>query len=127
MLIVPILSVLDTVTGDSMGGISADDTNGVSKLESKLAKLEQTQETMKAVNTYYRKNKTLDGCPHLSTEQIEKLKEAMSGSWRSSPKPFESYLDHSQEKRHDFGYFLGRLVLPRPILVLNLYRSQISK
>ena len=48
MLIVPILSVLDTVTGDSMGGISADDTNGVSKLESKFAKLEQTQETMKA-------------------------------------------------------------------------------
>ena len=29
---------------------------------------------MKAVNAYYRKNKTLDGCPHLSTEQIETLK-----------------------------------------------------
>ena len=65
--------------------------NAVSKLESKLAKLEQAQETMKAVNAYYRKNKTLDGCPHLSTEQIEKLKEAMSGSYRANPKPFESY------------------------------------
>ena len=48
-------------------------------------------QTMKAVNTYYRKNKTLDGCPHLSTEQIEKLKASMSGSYRANPKPFESY------------------------------------
>ena len=46
---------------------------------------------MKAVNAYYRKNKTLDGCPHLSTEQIEKLKASMSGSYRANPKPFESY------------------------------------
>ena len=29
---------------------------------------------MKAVNAYYRKHKTLDGCPHLSPEQLEKLK-----------------------------------------------------
>ena len=46
---------------------------------------------MKAVNAYYRKNKTLDGCPHLSAEQTEKLKAAMSGSYRANPKPFESY------------------------------------
>ena len=77
-----------------MGGISADDPNAVSKLESKLAKLETLQETMKAVNTYYRKNKTLDGCPHLSTEQIEKLKASMSGSYRANPKPFELSLIH---------------------------------
>ena len=46
---------------------------------------------MKAVNAYYRKNKTLDGCPHLSPEQIEKLKASMSGSYRANPKSFESY------------------------------------
>ena len=86
-----IQGLLDKIRSTGMGGISADDPNAVSKLESKLAKLEQTQETMKAVNAYYRKNKTLDGCPHLSTEQIEKLKEAMSGSYRANPKPFESY------------------------------------
>ncbi|NBH19476.1 DUF4316 domain-containing protein [Clostridiaceae bacterium] len=86
-----IQGLLDKIRSTGMGGISADDPNAVSKLESKLAKLEQAQETMKAVNAYYRKHKTLDGCPHLSTEQIEKLKEAMSGSYRANPKPFESY------------------------------------
>ena len=86
-----IQGLLDKIRSTGMGGISADDPNAVSKLESKLAKLEQAQETMKAVNAYYRKNKTLDGCPHLSTEQIEKLKASMSGSYRANPKPFESY------------------------------------
>ena len=86
-----IQGLLDKIRSTGMGGISADDPNAVSKLESKLAKLEQAQETMKAVNAYYRKHKTLDGCPHLSTEQIERLKEAMSGSYRANPKPFESY------------------------------------
>ena len=83
--------MLDKIRSTGMGGISADDPNAVSKLESKLAKLEALQETMKAVNAYYRKHKTLDGCPHLSPEQIEKMKASMSGSWRGNPKPFESY------------------------------------
>ena len=69
-----IQGLLVKICSTGMGGISADALNAVSKLESKLAKLEQAQETMKAVNAYYRKNKTLDGCPHLSTEQIETLK-----------------------------------------------------
>ena len=86
-----IQGLLDKIRSTGMGGISADDPNTVSKLESKLAKLEQAQETMKAVNAYYRKHKTLDGCPHLSPEQIEKLKASMSGSYRANPKPFESY------------------------------------
>ncbi len=86
-----IQGLLDKIRSTGMGGISADDPNAVSKLESKLAKLETLQETMKAVNAYYRKNKTLDGCPHLSPEQIEKLKASMSGSYRANPKPFESY------------------------------------
>ena len=86
-----IQGLLDKIRSTGMGGISADDPNAVSKLESKLAKLEQAQETMKAVNAYYRKHKTLDGCPHLSPEQIEKLKMSMSGSYRANPKPFESY------------------------------------
>ena len=86
-----IQGLLDKIRSTGMGGISADDPDAVSKLESKLAKLETLQETMKAVNAYYRKNKTLDGCPHLSPEQTEKLKASMSGSYRANPKPFESY------------------------------------
>ena len=35
---------------------------------------------MKAVNAYYRKHKTLDGCPHLPPEELEKLKADMASS-----------------------------------------------
>ena len=33
----------------------------------------------------------LDGCALLSPDQIEKLKASMASSWRSDPRPFESY------------------------------------
>lgn len=56
---------------------------------------------MKSVNAYYRKHKTLDGCPHLSAETIEKLKAGMAGSWRTEPKPFESYeLSNNNQEIH---------------------------
>ena len=60
-----------------MGGISADDPDAVKKLTAKLEKLTKTQETMKAVNAYYRKHKSLEGCPELDSEAIEKLKKRM--------------------------------------------------
>lgn len=71
--------------------ITAGDPEAVEKLKNKLANLEKAQETMKAVNAFYRKHKTLDGCPNLSWEQIEKLKSSMNDSWRNDPRPFESY------------------------------------
>ncbi|EQF41394.1 yodL-like family protein [Clostridioides difficile CD169] len=74
-----------------MGGISADDPQAVQKLEKKLENLEKSQETMKAVNAYYRKHKTLDGCPHLSPEQLEKLKADMASSWHLGDKPFATW------------------------------------
>ena len=86
-----IQGLLSKIRSTGMGGISADDPQAVSKLQSKLAKREALQETMKAVNAYYRKHKTVDGCPHLTPEQIEKMKASMSGDWRANPKPFESY------------------------------------
>ena len=61
-----------------MGGISADDPQAVPKLESKLAGLEKLQEKMKAINAYFRKHKTLDGCPGLSPEQGQKLVAGMA-------------------------------------------------
>lgn len=73
------------------GIITAGDPEAVEKLKNKLANLEKAQETMKAVNAFYRKHKTLDGCPNLSWEQIEKLKSSMNDSWRNDPRPFESY------------------------------------
>lgn len=86
-----IQGLLDKIRSTGMGGISADDPQAVQKLEKKLAGLEQLQEKMKAVNAYYRKHKTLDGCPHLSPESIEKVKAGMSNGWRVDDKPYPSW------------------------------------
>ena len=42
--------------------ISSDDPLAVEKLTKKLDTLQKAQDTMKAVNAYYRKHKTLTGC-----------------------------------------------------------------
>ena len=86
-----IQSLLDKIRGTGLGGISADEPDAIGKLEAKLDRLEAFQDRMKAVNAYYRKHKTLDGCPHLSAGEIEKLKAEMAHSWRAQPKPYESY------------------------------------
>lgn len=46
---------------------------------------------MKRVNAYYRKHKTLDGCPDLSPEQISKLQAEMAKDWHMADKPFLSW------------------------------------
>ena len=84
--------LLDKIRGVGKGGISADDPEAIHKLRVKLTNLQVEQERMKTVNAWYRKHKTLDGCPELSWEQIEKLKAAMARSRRKDPKPYESYV-----------------------------------
>lgn len=86
-----IQGLLDKIRSTGMGGISADDPQAVQKLEAKLEKLQSSQDTMKAVNAYYRKHKTLDGCPNLSAETIEKLKAGMSQQWHVEDKPYPSW------------------------------------
>ena len=86
-----IQDLLDKIRSTGMGGISADDPQAVQKLEKKLAGLEKAQETMKAVNAYYRKHKTLDGCPHLSAESIEKMKADMASQWHIEDKPYPTW------------------------------------
>ena len=54
-------------------------------------KKKELQEKMKAANAYYRKNKTLDGCPVLTQEQIDSLKEKMQKDWHYEDKPFATY------------------------------------
>ena len=82
---------LDKIQSTGMGGISADDRDAQTKLEAKLDGLMQSQETMKAVNAYYRKHKTLDGCPDLSQDTINKLKVTMSRHYREGAPPFPSW------------------------------------
>ncbi|HHJ3831208.1 TPA: YodL domain-containing protein [Enterococcus faecium] len=86
-----IQGLLDKIRSTGMGGISADDPQAVSKLEKKLEKLEASQELMKAVNAYYRKHGTLDGCPHLIERGIENLKADMASGWHYEKKPFQSW------------------------------------
>ena len=86
-----IQGLLDKIRSTGMGGISADDPQAIQKLEAKLEKLQAAQDTMKAVNAYYRKHKTLDGCPNLSAESIEKMKAEMSSQWHIEDKPYPSW------------------------------------
>lgn len=67
--------------------IKADDKNAISKLEEKLASLQKKQEDMKAVNAYYRKNKTLEGCPGISSEVADEFMKDTT----PCKKPFSSY------------------------------------
>ena len=86
-----IQGLLDKIRSTGMGGIRQDDPRAIPKLQKKLAGLEKAQETMKAVNAYYRKHGTLDGCPHLSPENLENLKADMASGWHYEKKPFQSW------------------------------------
>lgn len=50
------------------------DSKYFGKLRQKLERLENLQDIMRETNAYYRKEKTLDGCPCLSLDDIEKIK-----------------------------------------------------
>lgn len=70
--------------------ISSDDPEAVAKLTEKLEGLKQSQEFMKAVNTYYKKNGTCQGFPGLSDEEAAKLESGMEyHPW--DKKPFASF------------------------------------
>lgn len=86
-----IQSILDRISKCGTDAIKSSDERAIEKLELKIERLTEAQDTMKAVNAYYRKNKTLDGCPDLTEEQTAKLKEAMSSGWHYEDKPFASY------------------------------------
>lgn len=86
-----IQGILDKIRGTGKGGISADDPEAVQKLKVKLEGLEREQERMKAVNAYYRKHKTLDGCPGLDPEATERLKASMVRDYRKDPRPYPAF------------------------------------
>lgn len=80
-----------TMGHDPVGGTGHPDA--VHELKAQMEGLEQLQDTMRRVNDYYRKNKTLDGCPHMPADQIETVKAAMDSArgWRAEVTPFDSY------------------------------------
>ena len=84
--------LLDKIRSTGMGGISSDDEKAIEKLREKLAGREREQAFMKEVNAYYRKNKTLEGCPGLTEEAVAQMKAGMERSWRKDPRPYESFI-----------------------------------
>ena len=58
-----IQGILDKIKSTGLGGVMSDDPDAMLKLQLKLEGLERLQEHMKEINAYYRKHKTLDGCP----------------------------------------------------------------
>ena len=55
------------------GGISSDDPEAVTKLPQRLTDLEQQRDRCKRINAYWKKHRSLDGCPYLSPDATAKL------------------------------------------------------
>lgn len=86
-----IYEILERIKSTGMGGIMSDDKNALEKLTVKLNGLVALQAKMRAVNAYYRKHKTLDGCPDLTPTEIARATAAMSGSAIYNDVPFAPY------------------------------------
>ena len=70
-----------------------DEPQAAARLEAKLVKLESAQETMKAVNAFFRKINTLEGCACMTREEITKLQQVLSQSWHlDTRRPFAAYM-----------------------------------
>lgn len=77
--------------------IKSGDQNAVQKLLAKVEVLEKQQETMKAVNAYYRKHKTLEGCDLLDEQGLAELKHSMEvATWCDVPYPSFSLSNNRQ-------------------------------
>jgi len=71
---------LDKLHGIYVGRsiIRSDDEDAIIRLEEKLAALEELQAHMKEVNAYFRKHKTLVGCPELTESEREEVEADMA-------------------------------------------------
>lgn len=88
--------------------IKCDDENAIEALKEKIEAKEESQERMKEVNKYWRKNGTMTGCGFLTDEQIEKINRSMAeDTWRLSGVPFSSY--HLQNNLANIKRLKGRL------------------
>ncbi len=88
-----IKKILDRIQSVGTGGISSDDPNALKQLTERLESMMARQEMMKATNAYYRKHKTLDGCPALNPVQIERLTAEMETRFKrtNAYRPYETY------------------------------------
>lgn len=73
-----IQGLLDKMRSVGTGGISADDPGAVEKLKEKLERLEEKHALGKKMNAYWRKHKTMTGCPDVKGEVATKINENMA-------------------------------------------------
>ena len=71
--------------------ISRDDPQALQKLTAKLTKCQETQEYMKTVNAYYRRNGTAKGCYGVSDEQAVKYDDVVKNGYSWEKAPFPQY------------------------------------
>jgi len=71
--------------------ISSDDPEALDKLEIKLSKLQAAQERDKALNAYYRKNKTIKGFPGISDEEAARADKELSEMREAIRRPVPSW------------------------------------
>ena len=84
-------ALLRRIASVGSDAIRSGDAQALEKLRQKLERLESAQETMRETNAYYRKEKTLDGCPCLSLDDIETIKAEMAKPWFLVDVPFAPY------------------------------------
>lgn len=70
--------------------ILSSDENAIELLEEKVKDLTEMQERMKAVNAYYRKEKTLDGCEELTDDMRREIEADWARGWYVGT-PFPAY------------------------------------
>lgn len=85
-----IQGLLDKIRSVGTGGISSDDPKAIDKLRAKLESLEAMQETMRNTNAWYRKHKTLEGCPFINDKQREGIELNWDRGWYVG-RPFAPY------------------------------------
>ena len=85
-------AILDKIRSVGTGAVDLTDPHARELLQDRLQQEQNALDYCKAANAYYRKHKTLEGCPELTAEQVEKVKASMSQDWRKDPVPFPSYL-----------------------------------
>lgn len=89
----PIEIVLDKIRKGKIKNliIQTGDSYAVEKLAAKLEYHTNLQETMKSMNVYYRKFKTMKGYKDLSDDKAQKINKNVEGGYNLSNQPFPPY------------------------------------
>lgn len=84
-------AILHQLETAGSGGIQSGEADAAEKLQKKLDDLEAERERMKAVNQFYRKHGTLNGCPALEKVERARIEASMSSSWPRYTDPYASF------------------------------------